>query len=166
MWRDYHLAERDRSNREEYLAGFLSPLSIQPGSTVVDLGCGSGYRNVCVGDHYGVRRNLGLELDRHELKLAGELAPSSGVRWICASGEAVPLPAESVDHLICRGVVPLVTVERVISEIARVLRPGGNAVILAHRWSFYHPWFSLRPGQWKRSIVATLVLIQGLWFHL
>lgn len=165
--REYHLGERAKSANHQYLSWLLSPLEIQANSTVVDVGCGSGYVNDYIAAHLNPGHNLGFDFDLDAVQLARELNANAGrIFWVCASGEAIPLPDSSVDHVVCRGVVPLASVNRVLGELSRILRPGGTAAVLLHSWTFYLRWLSLRPYNWKRSAAGLLIFLLGLWFNL
>jgi len=156
-----------KSGREEYLTPFLAPLGIQDNSTVLDVGCGSGYVNAYLAARQKLRHNIGLDLELETVKLARQMNADAGtITWICASAEAVPLPDAFADSVVCRGVVPLATVNRVLAEASRLLRPGGTAVFLLHSWTYYLRWVSLDPRKWKRSVAGLLHFLLGLWFNL
>ncbi len=164
--REYHLKERLKSGTEQYLSWLLSPLDIQDNSAVVDVGCGSGYVNDYIASRLNLRHNLGFDFDLDAVRLGRELNANTGrILWICASAEAIPLPDSSVDHVVCRGVVPLASVSQVLAEIGRILRPQGTAAVLLHSWTFYLRWLSLRPGNWKKSLAGLVIFLLGLWFN-
>jgi SAM-dependent methyltransferase len=163
----WHVVEYTHRGRAEYLEPLLAPLEIAEHSRFLDLGCGGGYVNGFLAAHNRLRCNIGLDLFPETVALAREL--NSGARpilWICGSAEAIPLPDDSMDVVVCRGVVPLATVEKVVAETARILRPGGRAVFLLHSWSFYLRWLSLDPRKWKRSLAGLLHFFLGIWFNL
>ncbi len=111
--REYHLKERLKSGTEQYLSWLLSPLDIQDNSAVVDVGCGSGYVNDYIASRLNLRHNLGFDFDLDAVRLDRELNANAGrILWVCASGEAIPLPDSSIDHVVCRAVVPLASVTR------------------------------------------------------
>lgn len=102
---------------------------------IVDLACGTG-RYALLARSRGARQVLGLDNSRAML-LAGAL------RAVQASAEAIPLRDGWADGLICGlalGHLPVL--EPVLREIARVLRPGGWAVI-----SDFHPFLFLTGRQ-------------------
>lgn len=165
--RAWHLAEHQRMGREEYLSPLLMPLGIRDGCTFADVGCGGGYINAFVAARHRLRLNIGLDLFPDTVRLARDLnRQASSVCWMAASAEAMPLQSASVDCLVCRGVVPLANVRRVLAEVGRVLRPGGTALLLLHSWSFYLRWLSWNPSQWKRSLAGLLHFFLGAWFNL
>jgi SAM-dependent methyltransferase len=164
---EWHRIEKERVLRPEYLTQLLKPLEIPDGCVFVDVGCGSGAINAFVSFAKNLNLNIGLDLEPDTVRLARELNPeATAVRWLCASAEAIPLGNASVDKLVCRGVVPLANVRNVISEIGRVLRPGGTGALLLHSWSFYLKWLSLHPARWKRSAAGLVHFTLGTWFNL
>jgi SAM-dependent methyltransferase len=165
--RAHHLRERRKSDNEQYLEGLLSPLGIAEDSTVLDAGCGSGYVNNYLASRMSLKHNIGFDIDPDAIRLARELETEpDGILWFCASGLEIPLRDSSVDHLICRGLVPLVPVNQLAAEIGRIIRPSGTAVMLLHPWTFYLPLFSLRLQDWKKSVAAALIILSSLWFNL
>ncbi len=164
--RAYHLAERKKSDNERYLSQLLDPLEIAENSTFLDTGCGTGYVNNYLASRKSLKHNLGFDIDLDALRLGREMETYPGrISWFCASGLSIPLRDSSVDHLVCRGLMPIISVTEVAAEIGRVMRPSGTAVILLHHWTFYRPWFSLRLRDWKRSVAGALILLSSLWFN-
>jgi SAM-dependent methyltransferase len=164
--RAYYLAERCKSDNEPYLSRLIAPLRISDNSTFLDIGCGTGYVNNFLSVRKPLHYNLGFDFDIEAIRLARELETNHGrTIWFCASAEAISLADSSVDHVLCRGVVPLTSVNPVVSEIGRIIRPSGTAAILLHSWKFYLRWLSLRPSNWKRTVAGILILISSLWFN-
>ena len=104
---------------------------LHEGDTVLDLGSGGGIDVILsakrVG-HTGVA--YGLDMTDEMLALARKNAAEAGVanvHFLKGVIEDVPLPAESVDVVISNCVINLsVDKPAVLTEIARVLRPGGR----------------------------------------
>lgn len=101
----------------------LVPPAGRPGARLLDLGCGAGLLapHVPPGyEHHGVDLNAG----------ALEQAALRGVRPLRADVTAVPLEDGFADVVVAGELLEHVPdVEAVISEVARLLRPGGTAVI-------------------------------------
>jgi arsenite methyltransferase len=102
-----------------------------PGESVIDLGCGAGIdtllaaRLVSPGGHA-----IGLDT-LPEMLAQGEVNAHEGavtnVDWLRGELESIPLPDASVDVAISNGVLNLSPRKgRAMSEIFRVLRPGGR----------------------------------------
>jgi ubiquinone/menaquinone biosynthesis C-methylase UbiE len=118
-------------------AGVANPFSlgrIEPGLTVLDLGCGAGTDLLIAAQMVGpTGRAIGLDMTPPMLARARAGAESMRLRNVElheALIESVPLDAGSVDVVISNGVIDLVPdKEAVFAEIDRVLRPGGRLQI-------------------------------------
>src|ERR1700730_4651219 len=164
--RDHHLREREKSDNAQYLELLLSPLEIAENSTFLDLGCGPGYVNIYLASQKSIKHNIGFDIDLDAITLAREMETDPGkILWFCASGLTIPLGEASVDHIVCRGVLPLTSVTKLAAEIRRILRPSGTAVLLLHPWTFYLPQFSLRLRHWKQNLAGVLIFASSLWFN-
>ena len=162
----YYYAEHCKSASPDYLAQLLAPLGVGDGSSVLDVGCGTGYVNEYLSTTRALARNLGFDLDPGAIRLAHSLNRNSGnAAYFCASAEAIPLPDASTDHVTCRVVLSYCDVDRAVAEIARVLRPGGSAMLLLHPWRLYVRWLSLDPRRWKTTAAGLVSIALSLWLN-
>ena len=104
------------------------------GETVLDLGSGGGVDVLLSARRVGPAGTVyGLDMTDEMIALAQRNAREAGttnVHFLKGLIEQIPLGAESVDVVISNCVVNLSTDKpRVLSEIARVLRPGGRVGI-------------------------------------
>jgi arsenite methyltransferase len=104
---------------------------IEPGETILDLGCGAGIDAILAAQRTGpAGRVIALDFLREMLERTAAAADEAGlgnVEILEAEMEAIPLPDASVDHVISNGVINLSPRKRrVLAECARVLRPGGK----------------------------------------
>jgi arsenite methyltransferase len=104
---------------------------LEEGETVLDLGSGGGIDVILSAKRVGpTGRAFGLDMTDEMLALARKNAADAGIaNAIFLKGviEDVPLPADSVDVVISNCVINLSTDKAaVLTEIARVLRPGGR----------------------------------------
>jgi arsenite methyltransferase len=104
---------------------------LHEGETVLDLGSGGGIDVILSARRVGpAGRVYGLDMTDEMLALAQLNAADAGVgNAIFLKGliEQIPLPAGSVDVVISNCVINLSTDKaQVLTEIARVLRPGGR----------------------------------------
>jgi ubiquinone/menaquinone biosynthesis C-methylase UbiE len=107
---------------------------LAPGEVVLDLGSGGGIDVILSARRVGpTGRAYGLDMTDEMLDLARANAAEAGVtnvEFLKGRIERVPLPDESVDVVISNCVINLSTDKAsVISECARVLRPGGRFAV-------------------------------------
>jgi SAM-dependent methyltransferase len=117
---------------------------IEPGSVVVDLGCGAGTDLLIAAQMTGpTGRVIGVDMTATMLERARQSANEMGLGHVELHEsliEALPLDDASVDVVISNGVIDLVPdKDAVFDEIDRVLRPGGRLqladVIIHHEVS-------------------------------
>jgi arsenite methyltransferase len=104
---------------------------IEPGSVVLDLGCGAGTDLLIAAQMTGgAGRAIGVDMTPAMLESAAASAREmrlENVELHEALIEALPLADQSVDVVISNGVIDLVPDKDVVfAEIDRVLRPGGR----------------------------------------
>jgi SAM-dependent methyltransferase len=115
-------------------AGVANPFSlgrIEPGSAVLDLGCGAGTDLLVAAQMVGAEgRVIGIDMTPTMLARARDSAKEMGLGNVeLHEGliESVPVADASVDVVISNGVIDLVPdKDAVFDEIERVLRPGGR----------------------------------------
>jgi arsenite methyltransferase len=104
---------------------------IEPGSVVLDLGCGAGTDLLIAAQMVGPEgRVIGVDMTAAMLERAAASAREMGLTNVELHEsliETLPLEDASVDVVISNGVIDLVPdKEAVFAEIDRVLRPGGR----------------------------------------
>jgi arsenite methyltransferase len=104
---------------------------LREGETVLDLGSGGGIDVILSAKRVGATGvAYGLDMTDEMLALARKNAAEAGVRnmhFLKGEIEQIPLPADSVDVVISNCVINLsVDKPTVLTEIARVLKPGGR----------------------------------------
>jgi len=107
---------------------------IDPGSVVLDLGCGAGTDLLIAAQMTGpTGRVIGVDMTSSMLSRARASAQEMGLEGLDLHEsliEALPLEDASVDVVISNGVIDLVpNKDAVFDEIDRVLRPGGRLQI-------------------------------------
>jgi arsenite methyltransferase len=105
--------------------------ALREGETVLDLGSGGGIDVILSAKRVGPTGTAyGLDMTDEMLALARKNAADAAVgnaHFLKGVIEQIPLPADSVDVVISNCVVNLsVDKPAVLTEIARVLRPGGR----------------------------------------
>jgi arsenite methyltransferase len=104
---------------------------LREGETVLDLGSGGGIDVILSAKRVGPTGTAyGLDMTDEMLALAQQNVRESGVtniHFLKGMIEQIPLPADSVDVVISNCVINLSTDKpAVLTEIARVLKPGGR----------------------------------------
>lgn len=112
----------------------LAFADIEPGDTVLDLGCGGGIDTILAARRTGPGgRVIGLDFLPEQLERTARAAADAGlenVETLEGEIEAIPLADSSVDHVVSNGVINLSPRKsRVLAECARVLRPGGKLCV-------------------------------------
>lgn len=113
------------------VADLLRHTEIEPGETILDLGCGNGPDTILAARRTGpAGRVIALDFLGAMLERTATAAAEAGlhnVETVEAEMEAIPLQDGSVDHVISNAVLSLSPRKaRTLAECARVLRPGGK----------------------------------------
>jgi SAM-dependent methyltransferase len=108
--------------------------AVEPGSVVLDLGCGAGTDLLIAAQMAGpAGRAIGVDMTTAMLRRAAASAAEMGLGNVDLHEsliESLPLADQSVDVVISNGVLDLVPdKDAVLDEIDRVLRPGGRLQI-------------------------------------
>lgn len=114
---------------EELLRKMFDAAGIRGGETVLDLATGTGLV---------AKRFKGKVAEVVGLDISPDMASQAKAhvdRMLIAPYEAIPLPAGSVDVCTCRQGLQFSDLPKAAAEIARVLRPGGRAV-LCHLYAY------------------------------
>jgi arsenite methyltransferase len=128
------LVPRSAVERALGVANHLRVAEIEPGETVLDLGCGAGIDSILAAHRTGPSgRVIALDFLPEMLERTAAAAAEAGldnVEILEGEMEAVPLADASVDHVISNGVINLAPRKRrVLAECARVLGAGGKLSI-------------------------------------
>ncbi len=129
---------------------------------ILDLGCGTGKLPVDLhvdsGDDV-----VGVDISAQRIAIARQHYPER--RFECARGESLPFPDASFDSVVSSVAVPYMNIPRTLSEVRRVLVPGGQVC-----FSIHPPSFTLQELRNCRSLFPAMfrlyVILNGLLFHL
>ncbi|MGH9643447.1 MAG: class I SAM-dependent methyltransferase, partial [Terriglobales bacterium] len=130
----------------------------EPGMCVLDIGCGKGRQLQQLGD----RGCQAIGLDPN-LKSAQQCA-ALGLKVVAGDAEQMPFPDGTFDGAICKVTIPYTAEAIAISEIARVLKPGGKAQLAYLGAGFYLRMLVLGSGGWVKQRFYGLKTCLNTWF--
>jgi 2-polyprenyl-3-methyl-5-hydroxy-6-metoxy-1,4-benzoquinol methylase len=109
---------------------------LQPGQTVLDVGCGTGVVARWLVRHTERQNRIsGVDINRYLLQEAMTLARKEGLEGVIefreGSAEALPFPDNSFDVTMSVTVIEEVDAQQMLAEMARVTKPGGRVAVIA-----------------------------------
>jgi ubiquinone/menaquinone biosynthesis C-methylase UbiE len=105
----------------------------------LDYACGNG-KNAILAAESGASLSLGLDISSISVKNAKTISDNKGIkniRFFQADAENTKLPNDSIDVIICSGMLHHLDLSYAFYELRRILKPGG--VILAVEALDYNP---------------------------
>jgi ubiquinone/menaquinone biosynthesis C-methylase UbiE len=125
------LESEDRKTWQN-LEEIIGLLELKPSYVVADLGCGSGYFSVPISRK--VKKVYGVDVQKEMLKFLEQKIQEQkivNIKTLLSEENRIPLQNESVDLLLSVNTLhEFRDKEKMITEIRRVLRPKGQAVIV------------------------------------
>lgn len=129
---------------------------------VLDLGCGTGYdltKNGVGPDAYIV----GVDFSQARVLQAAQKYPHR--RFACAAGESLPFRDEAFDRVVCRLALPYMEIATALSEVHRVLRPGGSVFLSVHPPGFSIQELKTTAHSPQALLYRLYVIANGCVFH-
>ena len=127
--------------RRYQLAKAYAPLAFKQGGSYLDVGCGNGAQTVLFAKHFAEWTGIDVEDERlkefeSELKRGEYEAAAKPHRILKYDGDRIPAETNSIDVLTCIEVIEHTkSDELIVSELLRVLKPGGTAIItVPNKW--------------------------------
>ncbi|MFC4986641.1 class I SAM-dependent methyltransferase [Saliphagus infecundisoli] len=142
---------RDRGMEERHwhtAKGALARIPVESGETVLDLGCGSGYAGRALRETKGAGRVYGIDGAPEMAQNAASYTTDPGVGYVVGDFESLPFATDSIDHVWSMEAFYYAgDPHRALSEISRVLRPGGTFVCAVNYYEENH-----HSHGWQESI--------------
>jgi len=110
------------------------------GKVVLDAGCGNGYWSRKMAKK--AKRVAGVDFTEELLEVARSKSSASNLEFITGDLRELDLPDNEFDVVLCNmALMDVDGLEKAVSEMARVLKTGGNLII-----SIIHPCFENPPN--------------------
>jgi SAM-dependent methyltransferase len=137
---------------------------------VLDIGCGGGHELtpfVVKGSALGIGVDVVPDTGRVGRELFRTIAEGARIAFVRAAAESLPFQTGFFDVAICRLAIPYTENDRALSEMARVLRPGGVLLLKIHHANYYLRKFAsgLRERDVRSAIHALRVLTSGMVYY-
>jgi ubiquinone/menaquinone biosynthesis C-methylase UbiE len=121
---------------------FLAMLPDVSGLRGLDIGCGEGVETRLLARRGATM--IGIDLSQKFVSHAAEAGAPVGIRYVNASGSALPFVAESFDFVVaCMSLMDMADRDGAVREAYRVLKPGGF-----FQFSITHPCFQTPRWKW------------------
>ncbi len=140
----------------EFIGRLAAMVTVRDGGLVLDVASGTAISSLEIADHVGPSvRIIGLDITPAMQALGADNIARAGqgdqITQICASAMVIPCTADSFDAVICGLGTHHMDVSVLLTQIARVLKPGGHVVLAdigaPARWR----------TPWGRVIMQTIV---------
>jgi len=125
---------------------FLEESIVRPGHVVADLGCGEGFSAALIASMVGTKgKVIGIDVSDQSLARTASYRAIHNLTFQKGDvAKKLPLETESVDVATCFMVCHMLKcaeLQRMFKEMSRVLKPGGQAVLLTmHPKAFELDW--------------------------
>lgn len=136
-----------------YVAGIrrlLPRATVPPMAAILDVGCGTGVNMLEAARWFAPTRRLcGIDISPGMAAVARSKAAAFGIPAEITVGDAeqLPYPDNTFDLVLCNSVLHWFKDRgRALREMHRVLRPGGQLLLLGATAPAFQEWFALLDG--------------------
>lgn len=161
--------QRGKRHHRSEEVGALRVESLR-GKRILEVGCGAGVNLLSLQRCAEV---VGVDVEPLYLQVTEVLARLEGVpapTRVCARAELLPFEDESFDVALFHGSLPYMRIEHALREAARVLRPGGRAILIQSDLrqtlgirARQRAWRLLSPGVFLREVRASAGMVVYPW---
>ncbi len=135
---------------QEWCPLAIQAASIRKGDTVIDIACGTGALAIAVLEHVGPKgKTIGVDINEGMLNIAR--SKSSTVEWLNAPAEKLPFADNYFNCVVSQfGLMYFENQEAAISEMMRVLQPGGTFAIAVWDTLDKNPGLAAEAYLWQK----------------
>jgi len=137
----------DMFRLRQHMAVADMPLDQLQGKRVLEIGPGAGGHSALFAKHGAIVTSIDITVERAratqaKFRLMEEMA--SGCGALQGDAENLPFPDDVFDYVYSNGVLHHTPdTEKSMDEVYRVIKPGGNAVIMLYCKSSWHYWINM-----------------------
>lgn len=160
-----NFAAKDAENRYA-LVDAVKDIKIKK---ILDVGCGAGQEMLPFverTDAFCVGIDVAEEFGQIGREFFQKQSYENRVSFVRSRGESLPFAEDSFDVVLCRVALPYMNNRQAISEISKVLRPGGVFLLKIHAPAFY---FGMIRRGWKtfglKQFAYPLICLTGSVWH-
>ena len=152
----------------DYYRKRIKALNYNKYKHVLDAACGCGQYSIALAEKN--QYVTGLDINPGYIEISQHISSKfnlQNIDFLVGNLHEMPFPNESFDAIFCYGALMYTKEDRVISEFARILQPGGNLYICSDGagWPIYK--FVVEGCQNKRlrSIIGSMRLIFNTFIY-
>lgn len=142
----------------------LPPFDMR-GKKVLEVGCATGL-DLTHGAYAEAAERCGIDIDAKAIETGRALYPTLDLR--VARGEAIPFGDGYFDAVLSRIALPYMDIPTALSEMNRVMRPGGYLFVSWHDWEGKQEWLvdPIRGLTWKRAVDFVYIAAASITYRL
>ena len=133
----------------------IKRLAVQKGERVLDIGSGPGFLAAVIAQQTGPDGSVVcVDISEQMVERAGQRNEHEWLEYQCADATELPFADDCFDVVVSTQVAEYVPdVDKFLSEVHRVLKPGGRGLILATDWDGVC-WHSEHPVRMEKVLKA------------
>lgn len=113
---------------------YLATKAVLEGKQVLEVGSGRGGGAKYIAEHFKPAFYTGMDLAQSAVDLANRIHVLPNLKFIQGTAENIPMPDNSIDVVInVESCHAYGSVEKFLSEVKRVLKPGGHLLLVDFR---------------------------------
>lgn len=137
-------------------------LDIRPKQKILEVGCGRGFYQECLGQLYPTARITGLDRSPKYLRQAREVVTTPNVTLVKGDALSLPFESETFDRVFATEVLEHIpNHSKALAEMYRVVKPGGRIVVTVPHANYPFLW---DPLNWILEHSLGIHAPSRIWF--